>query len=118
MTRQGLSLQKRKAREVLPDPHRQLQEHGSIMVAPATDALALRREFDLLTEMGCNVEWLAEDEVVAATGKRSGFVCGLRFPNDAIIDSSAYALSLLNAATRIGDVTVSFFCAKQSLNTQ
>eukprot|EP00037_Helgoeca_nana_P013928 m.129044 g.129044 ORF g.129044 m.129044 type:complete len:474 (+) comp22304_c0_seq1:20-1441(+) len=106
MTALGLALQKRKGLQTLSDPERQLRQLGSVMVAPASDAAGVRREYELLKSMGCNVEALSSDEVVAVAGKSSGFVCGLKFPDDAIIDSATYSECLLAAAAAVPGVTI------------
>eukprot|EP00035_Acanthoeca_spectabilis_P038248 m.51488 g.51488 ORF g.51488 m.51488 type:complete len:442 (-) comp9055_c0_seq1:74-1399(-) len=106
MTARGLALQKQKALAHLPNPSQQLHQLGSVMVAPASDAAAVDREFALLKEMGCVVDKLTSAEVAEVTGTRSGFTCGLRFPNDAIIDSATYSERLLEAATKLSGVTV------------
>jgi glycine/D-amino acid oxidase-like deaminating enzyme len=110
MTALGLALQKRKGLQTLSDPERQLRQLGSVMVAPALDAAGVQREYELLKSMGCNVEALSSDEVVAVAGKSSGFVCGLKFPDDAIIDSATYSECLLAAAAAVPGVTVSPGC--------
>lgn len=56
-------MQKQKALAHLPNPSQQLHQLGSVMVAPASDAAAVDREFALLKEMGCVVDKLTSAEV-------------------------------------------------------
>lgn len=80
------------------------------MVATPQDEEALDDEWRSLTEAGCQVEKMNPDEVVAQTGEASGFSAGLWFPNDAIMDSSAYAKCLLREAERVGSVAIREHC--------
>jgi hypothetical protein len=49
----------------------------------------LQAEFSLLTELGAEgIKWMNEQEVVAEHGAVAGFVAGIEFPNDAIVNSS------------------------------
>lgn len=111
MTSLGLTQQKEKAMELLPAPDKQFHQKGSIMVAPPEDEQGLEQEFEFLLKAGCHVEKMEKSEVVAATGYASGFTEGIYFPDDAIIDSSAYAQCLLREAERRGRVTVREGCA-------
>lgn len=106
MTSLGLELQKEKALKLLPSPDKQLKQMGAIMVAPPEHEEALEDEWKILTKAGCVVEKLDEKQVIARTGEASGFSAGLLFPNDAIIDSSAYAKCLLKQAENISTVTI------------
>lgn len=111
MTALGLQLQKEKAIKILPSPSNQIRQLGSIMVATPEKAEELAKEFQLLVQAGCNVRKLSFNEVVAATGTSSGFTEGIEFPDDAIIDSSAYAQALLRDSKSRGTVAVREHCS-------
>ena len=101
LTRLGLQRQKEKARRLLPEPGRQLKEEGSLCVGTAEQSEALSAECRRLQGFGARVEMLTPAEVTEATGGASGFACGMRFPDDAVIDSVAYAAALVAEAQRI-----------------
>lgn len=111
MTSLGLRLQKEKGTELLPSPSKQLRQLGSIMVTTPDKTDDLAKEFSLLVEAGCNVRRMTSEEVVAATGTASGFTEGIEFPDDAIVDSSAYAQALLRDAKSRGAVTLREQCS-------
>mmetsp|Transcript_15309 Transcript_15309/g.36136 ORF Transcript_15309/g.36136 Transcript_15309/m.36136 type:complete len:429 (+) Transcript_15309:3-1289(+) len=100
----GRDLEVSLARQVLPDPKRQVKVLGSVMVAPEEDLAALRNEFQLLQEVGCECSWLTVEQVNEMHGKAAGFAGGIMFPHDAIIDSTTFARSLLRKAVATGAV--------------
>jgi glycine/D-amino acid oxidase-like deaminating enzyme len=99
---EGLDLQKQLAKRFLPAPQRQLHAAGSVYVCEAADLPNLREEFELLSRLApdsAGLEWLDQTQVQQLHGAAAGFVAGIRFQQDAIIDSPAYAAALLAAAT-------------------
>lgn len=49
----------------------------------------LWEEYNLLKKLKANgIEWMDEDDVVKEHGADAGFVAGIRFLNDAIVNSS------------------------------
>jgi glycine/D-amino acid oxidase-like deaminating enzyme len=76
------------------------------MVCAADAAERLRHEFGLLQSMGVECEWWNEERVAAAHGAAAGFVAGIYFPRDGIIDSSKYAQALVAAAVKLDALEV------------
>ncbi len=113
----GRDLEVKLAREVLPNPSQQLRQLGSVMVCPQEDVPKLREEFDHLQRMHVACEWWDEAKVLAAQGKAAGFVAGIYFPRDAVIDSTAYAQSLLKLAVSRGALTLVPDCSPLASTT-
>jgi L-2-hydroxyglutarate oxidase LhgO len=80
----------------LPDDYRKL---GSVFVGGADDRKELRKEYQALKDLGIvdkyNLEWWDEDKVEKQHGVAAGFVAGIYFPDDAIVDSSKVSLIYL-----------------------
>ncbi len=93
--------QKALARIALPRPDEQLRELGSLCVAPACDEAALRAEFAHLVRYGCHGVELWDARRVQSVVGCGGFVAGIFFPHDAIIDSQAYSAGLLRLAADV-----------------
>jgi len=100
----GLELQKTLAGKLLPRPATQLRCLGSLYVADAASSAELREEYALLKRFGADVELWEKERVTAAHGSAAGFTVGIFFPQDAVIDSPAYARALLAAAEATGRV--------------
>jgi hypothetical protein len=67
----------------------------------------LSEEYATLVSLGCpGVEKWSSEQVKASYGAGDGFTCGLFFPNDAVIDSTAYTQCLMQAAVATGSVTL------------
>jgi len=135
LAQRGIELEKRLAKRLLPDATTQLRELGALYVAHENEREELREEYQLLRELGMSdAKWLDTPEVrrctyvvahsrshtltrthaqvVAAHGSAANFTCGIYLPNDAIIDSSEYARSLLRAAAATQLVTVREQCPR------
>jgi len=80
----------------IPDDYRKL---GSVFVGGADDRKELRKEYETLKELGIvdeyKLKWLNEDEIEKQHGVAAGFVAGIYFPDDAIVDSSKVSLIYL-----------------------
>jgi len=80
----------------IPDDYRKL---GSVFVAGADDRKELRKEYETLKKLGIvdeyNLQWLNEDEIERQHVVAAGFVAGIYFPGDAIVDSSKVSLIYL-----------------------
>jgi glycine/D-amino acid oxidase-like deaminating enzyme len=82
-----------------------LRELGSYYLAYDKDAADMREEFDTLVALGCDdIEWCDKATLLQVEGCSRDFHCGIYFPDDAVIDSSAYARGLLAAAAATGAV--------------
>jgi glycine/D-amino acid oxidase-like deaminating enzyme len=100
-TKQGLELQKSIAKEIWKenvDQH--MKQHGSYYLAcGATNKAHLKREFQLFTTLkgDCfeGIEWCDQERLKEVPGIPKHYDAGIYFPNDAIIDSSLYAKTLL-----------------------
>jgi len=108
----GRDLQVELAKRVMPRPTEQIKQLGSLMVCQADRVERLRAEFNTLQQLGCPCEWWEEDRVVAAHGKAAKFTAGIWFAEDARIDSSTYARSLLDAAAESGALRLRENCAR------
>ncbi|KAL3815428.1 hypothetical protein ACHAXA_009173 [Cyclostephanos tholiformis] len=130
MARRGLDIELELARELLPRPIGQVKQLGSMMVCDVDDdsICKLRVEYEHLRRLGrVRCEWRDGNDVARVMhgrvrgggGSRRGggggdddggdgefraknFGAGIWFPDDARIDSTAYARALLNAAANIG----------------
>ena len=63
------------------------------------DESELRREYEKLIDLGCDqddIVWCDRARLASVDGLSSKFHCAIYFPNDAVIDSSFYAKTLLN----------------------
>lgn len=98
-TRQGLNLQKGIAREIWKSQVTSyLKELGSYYLGYKQDEKALKREYELLVELGCDqdsIEWCEKDRLAKVDGMSPKFHCGIFFPKESVIDSSLYAKILL-----------------------
>jgi glycine/D-amino acid oxidase-like deaminating enzyme len=112
--RSGLQIQKHIAEHVLHwnSYDNNLKELGSYYLAYKEDEIELRQEYEYLCELGCceqdNIEWCNQERLRRVEGMSDKFHCGIYFPNDSIIDSSAYSKGLLqyvieNNSSRIFD---------------
>lgn len=109
----GTSHIKALAPKVLPDPSSQLKSLGSLYVCDESGVQCLEEEFRLLHDLGCtNCEMWGRDRVEALHGAAAGFVRGIFFPDDAIIDSSAYAVGLIKHACATGAVILREKCPR------
>ena len=92
MAARGIEYIKKLAPAVLPDPTRQLRTLGSLYVSDADGVEGLEEEFRLLRELGCDdCELWDKSRVEQEHGSAAGFVRGIYFPNDAVLDSHSYA---------------------------
>jgi glycine/D-amino acid oxidase-like deaminating enzyme len=102
LARQGLMLQRELGAAVLADPATQLQQRGSLYVCEnrAEDIAALWAEFRALRELGYEAcEWWGDTQRVRAAAGGE-WARGIWFPDDCVINSTAYAAGLLEAARR------------------
>lgn len=80
----------------LPQDYRKI---GSVFVCGADDRKELRKEYQTLKDLGIvakyKLKWLNEDEIEEQHGVAAGFVAGISFPDDAIVDSSKVSLTYL-----------------------
>mmetsp|Transcript_53294 Transcript_53294/g.133791 ORF Transcript_53294/g.133791 Transcript_53294/m.133791 type:complete len:464 (-) Transcript_53294:69-1460(-) len=98
----GIEMQKRLARQVLPNYDQNLHECGSQYLARSADVAELQWEYGVLKDVGACVEWMDEEQVVAHHGRPAGFAAGIFFPRDCVINSALYAQCLLDAANATG----------------
>lgn len=117
LTKEGIELQKSLAAKVLENKDN-IRHFGSLYLAYEDDEADLREEYNTLRELGCDdISWVSKEELTSSTpsddsapcaftGVPSAFHCGISFPNDAIIDSQAYAASLIRAAVATGNVSL------------
>jgi len=104
---QGLQYQKDLASKVLPSVDTQIRSLGSLYLAFPSDADELKREFDLLKELGCeDVEWWPRTKLRNTPGCPTVFECAIYFPTDAIINSCEYAKGLLRNSVDTGCVSL------------
>ena len=111
LAQEGLSLQKSLARTVLSQPSRYLHELGSIYLAYEEDLTAFQEEYQLLRKCGASVQWLDPQQLKQYPYLSKDFAAGILFPEDAVIDSSAYAKALVAAAQKTSCLTVWEHCA-------
>jgi glycine/D-amino acid oxidase-like deaminating enzyme len=104
LTAEGLELQKEIAEQVRDQPSEEIiRELGSYYVAYEKDKEEFRKEYETLKSLGCHdIEWLEKEKLQAVAGCSTDFDCAIFFPNDAVIDSSAYAKGLLRAVQEKG----------------
>lgn len=80
----------------IPHDYRKI---GSVFVCGADDRKELRKEYQTLKDLGIvekyKLKWLNEDEIELQHGVAAGFVAGISFPDDAIVDSSKVSLIYL-----------------------
>jgi glycine/D-amino acid oxidase-like deaminating enzyme len=89
LAREGICIQKALAEEALQNPAEDVRSLGSLYVAEEGDVDTLRREFEALQRLGCEgVEWLEGDALRARAGGQAGFLAGVYFPHDGIINSA------------------------------
>ncbi len=79
------------ANQLLPHPKDQVKQLGSVMVCEAKEVEEMRAECLRLQELGCECRWMTAEELRGVPGMAEGFVAGIWFPRDAIIDSTSYA---------------------------
>jgi glycine/D-amino acid oxidase-like deaminating enzyme len=92
----GIALQTAIARQVLPRPGDQMRSLGSVYVGTPADRDALKREFEMLSQLGADgIEFWDEERVINSCGAGSGFTCAIFFKNDGVINSAEYARGLL-----------------------
>ena len=97
MAARGIEYIKKLAPAVLPDPARQLRSLGSLYVSDEDGVEGLEEEFRLLLELGCDdIELWDRSRVEQEHGSAAGFVRGIFFPNDAVLDSHAYAKAYMH----------------------
>lgn len=103
----GLQLQRELAMKYLPNPDKQFRSLGTVCLGTAAEEEELSEEYATLVRLGCpGVEKWSSEQVKASYGAGDGFTCGLFFPNDAVIDSTAYTQCLMQAAVATGSVTL------------
>lgn len=96
LAHEGIAIQKSLAQEALQNGAAHIRSLGSLYVAEEADRDALRNEFESLQRLGCiGVEWLEGEEVRARAGGQAGFVAGIYFPHDAIINSAQVGEQLI-----------------------
>ncbi|KAL3904477.1 MAG: hypothetical protein SGILL_010053 [Bacillariaceae sp.] len=111
-TREGLRLQKAIAREIWKEDEvgEHLKELGSYYVAGgARDKVELKREFHLLDSNAINMEWCDKERLQQVPGLSQNYTGGIYFPDDAIIDSSLYAKTLLEYVLQQSNGNVQFW---------
>ena len=117
MASQGLALQKTLGHTLFPsdEVHFRLLELGSLYSSNEKNLELLRREYNFLTRLMPNakdqIEWWDQTKMEKEHGKDSGFVAGIYFKEDAMIDSSKYAELLLENATSTGMVELRTRCS-------
>lgn len=108
-SREGIHLQKMIAKNEVwnmneTESHQHLRELGSFYVAYEHQENEFRNEFESLKSLGCHdIEWFDKDRLRAVEGMSSDFHCAIYFPDDAIIDSSAYARDLMKRVVEVSD---------------
>mmetsp|Transcript_7898 Transcript_7898/g.19401 ORF Transcript_7898/g.19401 Transcript_7898/m.19401 type:complete len:465 (-) Transcript_7898:1083-2477(-) len=114
-TREGLVLQKGIARKLWNADNRRgerLKELGSYYVGSTErDEIELKREFEILRSLmndDDGIEWCDADRLSSVEGMSSDFCCGIYFPQDAVIDSSAYAKVLMEYLVQKGEGKTEF----------
>lgn len=100
LARQGLAIQKELAQIALPDPAEQLTCKGSVYLARECEVEELRQEYDTLLSLGCEGLELWGLDVLAEKlpSVPEGFVLGIYFPQDCVINSSEYTKGLVRMA--------------------
>jgi glycine/D-amino acid oxidase-like deaminating enzyme len=98
--RTGLDLQKQIAQIIWNEDEKNSNQHirqlGSYYVAYRDDEEVLRKEYEILQELGCDdIEWCDRERLASVPGASNKFFCGIFFPQDAVIDSSMYAKTLV-----------------------
>lgn len=112
MAKRGLEMEVDIANKVLPNPSQQIKRLGSLMVCESQDVHRLYNEYQHLCRLNIvNCEWWNEDKVNAAHGQAANFKAGIWFPDEARVNSTAYARALLDAVATKGTVTVEENCA-------
>lgn len=102
----GIAYQKEIAEKVLPSFATQFWCKGSLYVAEEESVEELVEEYELLTQLGCEGVQLWDREQVQEIGGGpvTGFVKGIFYPQDAVIDSAEYARGMLRHAIQSGCV--------------
>jgi glycine/D-amino acid oxidase-like deaminating enzyme len=112
LTSQGLNIEKSLARACLPNHDENIRYTGSLYFAFEQDEPALFREYQTLQSLGLDdIEWWTKDKISLCPGASQEFHCAIYFPDDAIINSSAFAAALLAATVEMGAVTLVENCS-------
>jgi glycine/D-amino acid oxidase-like deaminating enzyme len=111
----GIQTQKSVARSIFgKHTPAYLNELGSLYVCHEHELSEFKREFALLKSLvdtETSIEWWDKESVEKEHGSNSGFVAGIYFRNDAVIDSTKYANELLNVAVESGHVKLLTRCS-------
>jgi glycine/D-amino acid oxidase-like deaminating enzyme len=103
-TKRGRDMNLALARKLLSNS--QMKQLGSMLVAERDQVDDLRTEFCKYVECGCECSWVDEAEVVQALGSDAGFIAGIWFPDDGVVDSTSLARALIKKAVEAGAVTL------------
>jgi len=113
----GIELEKKLALELLGEAG-SMKALGSVYVCLAADIDEFREEFETLQMLvhgtDIRIEWWDDEERVRRVSGSDEFVRAIWFPDDAVIDSSAYSRALLRAAVQTGGVTLVENCPSVS----
>jgi glycine/D-amino acid oxidase-like deaminating enzyme len=109
LAREGLAIQKELAQMALPDPAEQLTCKGSVYLARECEVEEFKEEYTALCSLGCEgIElWDAATIADKLPSAPEGFVLGIYFPQDAVINSSEYAKGLVRMS--VATECVSYF---------
>ena len=113
LAQKGIDLEKKLGTELLSEAGG-LKSLGSLYVCERDQIEEFLEEFETLKSLivGTNIriEWWDDEEKVKRVSGSDKFVRAISFPDDAVIDSSAYSRALLRAAVETGCVTLVESC--------
>jgi glycine/D-amino acid oxidase-like deaminating enzyme len=105
---EGLRIQKELAKSfALDSPSAQMRELGSFYIGYESEEQLFVEEFQTLQSLGCrDIIWYDKAMLADVPGCSPDFHCAIYFPNDAIIDSSAYTKGLIRKVEQDGSATI------------
>ena len=81
--------QKGKSTEATTEYDKYFRQLGSHYVTDSEGVAGLWEEYNLLKKMNAkDIAWMDEKDVASEHGAAAGFVAGIKFPYDAIVNSS------------------------------
>jgi len=91
LAKNGIEIEKAAAMKVFPQAEyeKNFRQLGSHYVTDSEGVAGLWEEYNLLKKLKApGIEWMDEDDVASEHGAAAGFVAGIKFPHDAIVNSS------------------------------
>jgi len=91
LAKKGIDIESNVAKLVFEGEYQKnFRQLGSHYVTDSEGVAGLWEEYNLLKKLNApGIEWMDEDAVASEHGAAAGFVAGIKFPHDAIVNSSA-----------------------------